>query len=1284
MPVNWFENSDPTGLLTNSIWSECEDRIHAFEKAWRQGSTPAIGDFLCASGPVRNALLVELVSIDLEFRLQRGEAARVGSYWDEFPELAEDRSVALELIAAEYELRRRFEGDVRLEDYRDRFPNYHRDLCHRLRAVETDAVTPTGMSGVTGAMPWPSVPGYEIAAEIGRGGMGVVYQAREASLGRQVALKFLPVDFARDADRLQRFLREARTASALNHPHICVVHALGKHEDRPFIVMEFIDGETLRARVAGRPDVEQAARWIAQAARALATAHAAGVIHRDIKPENIMVRRDGYVKVLDFGLARRLPTLTDRGGNSPHPGALVGTVGYMSPEQAHGVAVDSAADIFSLGIVLYELVTGRHPFEADSALATLHAIANRLPAAPSRLNPEAPAALDGLTEAMLQKNPRLRPTAAEVEKVLTALATDAPRNMAPAAPRRAIVHREPELAALAAALERADAGRGEFVCIAGETGIGKTTLVEDFLASEAVANRNCLIARGRCSERLADTEAYLPVIDALQNMLQTSARATMGRLMKVVAPTWYVQLAAVARDALDAGASETTRAFSQQALLREFRSFWEEASRLGPVILFFDDVHWADNSTVDLLAHVGRHCQGMRVLVIVSYRPTELLLGPHPFHGVKLELQTHGACGEILLGFLGREQVDRYLSLAFPGHAFPDDFAALIHSRTEGSPLFVADLLRYLRERGVLAELGGRWSLARELPDLLADLPGSVRSMIERKLQRLSDVDRRLLAAASVLGSEFDSAVVARALALDVAEVDERLQVLERVHDLVRTVREHQFPDAALTLRYAFVHVLYQQALYSGLPSTRRALLAVALARALEEHHTDGNTEAAAALACLYQVGRDYGKAARHFWIAAQNHARVFAHREAIELARRGLRLLESMPDTSERADMELPLQTTLGLQLQVTEGFAAADARSAYRRACELCTQLSKPELLFPVLWGLWLFSKVRSELHRAKEMAEELHALAGQLQDPALALQAQQALAMTAFCRGEPAAAVRHVEQATALYDPNRHHTLSHSFGQDPAILCKAIGAVALWLLGRPEQATRQGDATIHASRTLSPSSQVVALHFGAMVHQLRRDTDKTRACAAEAGRIAAEHGFAFWSAGANILMGWAANDVDQLRNGLFDWQATDSVTYQTYYLGLLAEVLGGQGHVAEPLRLLDEALLLAEQTGEGLYEAELHRLRGEILLHDVDEPIATRVQRAETAFRRAISVAQAQEATSLELRATLSLARLLRDHDQAAAAREPLSKAMDKFTEGRDTPDLREAAKVLAEFA
>ena len=293
---------------------------------------------------------------------------------------------------------------------------------------------------------------------------------------------------------------------------------------------------------------------------------------------------------------------------------------------------------------------------------------------------------------------------------------------------------------------------------------------------------------------------------------------------------------------------------------------------------------------------------------------------------------------------------------------------------------------------------------------------------------------------------------------------------------------------------------------------------------------------------------------------------------------------------------------------------------------------------------------------------------------------------MGMTAFCRGEPAACVRHVEQATALYDPLRHHTHSFSFGQDPAVLCQAIGAVSLWLLGFPDQAVRQSDATIDMSKTLSPTSQAVARHFAAMLHQLRGDPRRTRACAETARAIAIEHGFSFWQAGGNILSGWARAALgepdghEQLRRGLFEWQATDSVTYQTYYLGLLAEVLGNHGQVNESLRSLDEALSLVQQTRESLVEPELHRLRGEVYLRADQPSRKERETRAESEFRRAMQLAQSQEATSLELRAATSLARLLRERDPAAA-REPLREAFDKFSEGHDTQDLQDAGALLA---
>jgi predicted ATPase len=1261
-----FANPEHVTLLTSPSWSACEGLIKAFEGAWRRGMSPAIADYLRADGLQRKALLIELVHVDLEFRLKAGQPARVENYLSEYPELGEDRDLTIELLSAEFELRRSRDIAVSFDEYRARFPDLIDDLLNHLSA-QLAATVDFRRKGAGRVVPppRPDVPGYDLIEEVGRGGMGVVYKARDPRLDRLVALKFLPHEYSRDPDRLARFLREARTASALNHPHICTVHALGEHEGRPFLVMEFIEGQTLAELAERRPGLDEVARLLGQAAQALAAAHAAGVVHRDVKPENVMARGDGYVKVLDFGLARRLPTLAAPAVDlDTDPGAFMGTAAYMSPEQTRGEAADSASDIFSLGIVLYELAARRHPFDGDTALGMMHAIATRQPPPPSRVNPELPAALDGLVEAMLNKDARLRPTAAEVVAALAALGGGQRPRPAPA-PARQIVHREPELAGLRAAFASAEAGRGGFVCVAGEPGIGKTTVVEAFLDGLAIpGGPPCLVARGRCSERLGGAEAYLPVIDALADLLRGDGGPSAARLMKVAAPTWYAQVAPAAADP-----TAPARAFTRQAVLLEFSSFLEEASRMGPVVLFLDDVHWADVSTVDLLAHLGARCRSLRVLVIVTFRPTEMLLGPHPFHPVKLELLGKGACSEWTLGFFGRQDVERYLSLAFPGHGFPAEFAGLIHDRTEGSPLFMADLLRYLRDRGVIAEVEGRWSLTREVPDWRRDLPLSVRSMIQRKLERLGEDDRRLLAAASVQGHEFDAAVVAAALKLDPADAEDRLQALDRVHRLVRLVREYELPDRTLTQRYAFVHALYQQALYSELPPGRRSSLSAAVARAIEGHHRDGDPAVAAELGCLYEVARDFGRAGRQFGLAALNAGRVSAHREAVGLARRGLRLLDTLDESPERASLEFPLQVTLGLQLQVTQGYAAPEARDAYTRARQLRPDGATTASLFQVLWGLWLYHKVRSELPRAWEMAGELQELARRANEPDLSLQAYQALGITALCRGDFLTSLRHVEQATAIYDPRRHRTHASIFGQDPGVICTAFGAVTLWLLGYPAQAARQSERAVQMSREQSPSSQAVANHFAAMLCQLLGDRRQAREYAEATAAVSAEHGFSFWLAGSAVLGGWARGGDDglaELRRGLDDWAATGSVTYRTWYLGLLAEALAARGQAAEAQRVLDEALALAERTDERLYEAELHRLRGEALL-SAGEP------GSEEAFVRALAVARRQEAKSLALRAAISLAR-------RCGRRDALAEALAAFTEGFDTTDLIEARGLL----
>jgi serine/threonine protein kinase/predicted ATPase len=1308
--------SCPGGAPTED-WLALEAAVKRFENAWRRGTLPAIDEYLLAPSPSlspatgergsegagpRGRLLIELVHLELELRLKAGEAARAEEYLSRFPELAGDTAAALDLIAAEHELRRRGEPDLSLNDYLRRFPQYRAELEGQIaqstvvrRAANPD--TPRRPADPRRDTP-PEVPGYEVLEPLGRGGMGLVYKARQKSLDRLVALKFLPAEWAQDPAWLGRFRREAATASALNHPHICTIYDTGAWAGQPFLSMELIDGRTLETLVGQRPPAEEVARLVGQAARALAAAHAAGIVHRDIKPANLMVRPDGLVKVLDFGLARRLPSagapISAPGNQATDPGTHVGTLRYMSPEQARTEPVGAASDIFSLGLVLYELATGQHPFAADSAGGLVHAIVGQEPVPPARLSPEVPAALDALILHMLAKDPRSRPTAAEVDAALARLAVRRGGRTPSSPPRPGrppTVGRQQERAALRAGFEEATAGRGVLLCVTGEPGLGKTTLVEDFLDELAAGGRLCNVGWGRCSERLAGAEAYLPFLEALDSLLQDDGSGAAARLMKAVAPAWYVQVAPqAAGDPAVARMAAETQAASQERLKRELCAFLQEVSRLRTVVLFLDDLHWADASTADLLAYLGARCEAWRLLVVVTYRPSDLLLGGHPFRPVQLDLQARGRCREVPLEFLGRVDVERYLALQFPGHDFPAELAVVVHRRTEGNPLFLVDLLRYLCDRGAIVAAGGRWALAQVVPDLQRELPESVRSLIRRKLERLGEPDRRLLAAASVQGTEFDAAVVAAVLDLDAAEVEERLAELDRVHALVRLLREHELPDGVHTLRYGFVHVLYQNALYAALTPARKAAWSAAAARALLGHYGEKSPTVATELALLFEAARDPAQAATHYLHAAENAVRVSASREAVVLARRGLALLQTLPETPARARQERALLLALGVSLVATQGFASPEVEQTYVRARALCREAEDDGSLLPVLYGLWNLYLVRCELTRCSELATQIFSLAQSRPDPVFRLVAHNVLQQPLFHMGELAEARRHQEQGLARYDRQQHRTLTTVYGEDPGVGCLAYGAATLWHLGYPEQACRSAEAARSLAGEVShPFNVAQALYYAAFTHQCRREARRGEELAGALMEVCREQDFALLLAGGMILRGWSLGvqgqpreGIRQIRQGLGDWKATGALSHRPYHLALLAEALAREGQAQDGLTTLAEALALCTASGERFVEAELHRLRGELLVGSA-ETGASAWGAAEACFRQALDVARAQQAKSLELRAVTSLGRLYRQQGRQAEARPLLAETYGWFTEGLDLPDLQDAKALLEQL-
>ena len=1129
--------------------------------------------------------------------------------------------------------------------------------------------------------------GYEILAPLGAGGMGEVYRAHDEMLRRDVAIKILPTESQHDIGVVQRFIQEARAASALNHPNIITIYGAGQIEAGHFIVMELVRGRTLRS-LMGSPMAMDVLRDVgAQIARALATAHDAGIVHRDVKPENVMVRDDGYVKVLDFGLARLERVATDAATQTVGTVTqqVVGTLRYLSPERARGDAGGTATDVFSLGIVLYELASGRHPFHAGSSFEVVLAIVGDQPVLPSRWNGEVPRDLDILILQMLDKDPAKRPTASDVARALAAQPRHGVTVTAEKVARgRHTVGRERERGDLRTGFESVTAGHGLVVCVTGEPGLGKSTLVEDFIEEQQQADVGCQIARGRCSERLAGTEAYLPLLDALENLLRSPEDGPrLARLLNTVAPLWHAQIAASTTDVESKAERSPAATSSQERLKRELVAFVEEATRTQPLILFVDDIHWADVSTVDVLSYVASRFESMPLLIFVTYRPEELLREKHPFLRVQQDLQARGCCRELRLEFLTPADVAAYLDLEFPDHQFPSSFIQLVHEKTEGNPLFMVDVLRYLRDRGVLAKQEGRWTLSQRLPDIARALPESVRSMIQRKIDALDETDRRLLVTASVQGYEFDGAVMAQMVRMEAAEVEERLERLDRIYGFVRPLREVEYPDRTLTLRYRFVHVLYQNLFYATLTPGRKVALSKAVADLLQTSYGAHVAEIAAELAVLYDVAREFARAAAHFLTAAQRAAHVFAYQEAILLGERGLQALQALPESPERKRRELALLVTMGVPLIAARGFTHPRVEEVHSRARALCLELNDRTELFRVLWGLWSFHYVGLHLEDADEVACSLLELAQNAHDAGLLVQAHHALGQICCYRADSLVALEHFERVVTLYDPQAHRGHTQIYGYDPYAVARALRAWMFWTVGHPDRALKEAEAALQVARELShPRTLATVLYYAAVLHQFRGEWEPARQYGEEVLAVANDRSLPHFVGIGMVLIGLdrsqrgeSKQGIVQMREGLAAYQATGAQTSRPRFRAQLAEQLGKTGRLEEAVAILTDEI--SSIGSAGFHLAELYRVKGDLLLLG---NYGDGASDAESSFLQAIDVARHQNAKSFELRAITSLCRLWCTQGKRHQARELLANSYAWFTEGFGTGDLKEAKALL----
>jgi predicted ATPase len=840
-----------------------------------------------------------------------------------------------------------------------------------------------------------------------------------------------------------------------------------------------------------------------------------------------------------------------------------------------------------------------------------------------------------------------------------------------------IVGRVREQQALSDAFARAAAGEGSVVCVSGEAGIGKTTLVEAWLG-ERLGGASMWVVRGRCSERLAGAEAYLPLLDALERLVAGPEGVAAAAVLRRVAPLWYAELTP--------SNPPEPAAPSPQRLKRQLVAFFQELSRSRPVVFFLDDLHWSDSTSVDFLAYLTTRLRELRVLVVVTYREDDLRAARHEFLPLALDLQARGVAREVPLSFFSVEEVARYAERELTAGVVTPKLVDVLHGLSEGSPLFVAELVRELRVR-MQGQSSSADAFACAAGSLAGELPRSVRSMVRRKVERLGDDDRRLLAVASVQGVEFDAPVVAAAMDLDPVGVEERLDAMAHDDGVVRRTGERALAGGVRAARYRFVHALYQNTLHSTLGPARLRAASAAVADALVAQCDVCTTGIDAQLAVLYEAAGDSARAVKHYTRAADDAARLVAHREAVLLCRRALALLPSLPDTTERTLTEMRLQFSVGYSTMIVDGYTAPEAQAAHAAAAALAAQFDNVESVFPLIAGLFGYYCVAGNIDESARLATRMGEVANADATSPLVVMSDLAGGLVQHSSGNQAAAHATFEHAIARYEPAHHAMHIAMYRFDPGIFSLAQSARTFWLLGFADQALARAERAVEMARELEhPGSIAFALTFLSVVRHYRREATEALASAEETLAFCDAHEIAqerAWTApirgSALAALGRTDEGVAFTREAVAAYAGTGAQHSLPYYHAMLAETLLSAGSTQDALVECDTGLATSARIGEVAYDAELHRLRGECLLRCG----AASKRDAERELDASLHIARTHGARLYELRAATSLASLWRAQGRVTDARTLLAATTGWFTEGLDTADLLTARHLLSEL-
>jgi predicted ATPase len=842
-----------------------------------------------------------------------------------------------------------------------------------------------------------------------------------------------------------------------------------------------------------------------------------------------------------------------------------------------------------------------------------------------------------------------------------------------------LIGREDEVGLLQERWERAQRGAGQVVLLRGEPGIGKSRLVQAL--KEQIGHAQAIRIEFRCSPYHQNT-AFYPLIEHLQRALQfqredmphtkvTQLHQALSRYHFPQADTLPLLAALLALPHPEghpqlALSPPKQREKTQEALVAWLR---EEAERQA-VCCVWEDLHWVDPSSLDVLTLFLEQVSTTRLLAVLTFRPD-----------FTPPWQPRAPISELTLNRLGRPHVEALIEQVTGGKGLPAEVRQQIVAKTDGVPLFVEELTKMVLESGLLRAADRHYELTAPLPSLA--IPSTLQDSLMARLDRLAPV-KEIAQVGATLGREFSYDVLHAVSPVAETALQQGLRQLVAAELLYE---RGALPQAT----YLFKHVLIQEAAYQSLLKSTRQQLHRQVARVLEEQFPARAAAEPEVLARHYEESGLAELAVPYYRRAGEQAAARSAHQEAIVHLRKAIALLTTLPESTARNTREISLQLALGPSLMAARGYALPETQAVWERARVLCDDVGDVSQLAGALVALSFFYSTGGAFARGAELAKRVLENAREKGEEHQVLIAHVGIAFAEYFQGKFTSALQHCEQWLASYDQSRHGTLVSPIGVDPGVVAQIFAGTSLWQLGYPDKALQYAREAVALARTrVHPFSLAFALTWEAAIHCFRRDLAAVRDTAAEVIPLSEAQGFPLWLGAGRVLhrvaLAIAAADataIPEIMQGMALAASTGNRSGAQFLILLLAELHAAAGNQAEALRAVEMALAEAEQTGQHSWDAELHRLQGQLTLQCPTPSTQAEVE-AEHLFCRALEIARGRDARSHELRTATSLARLWQQQGKAANARALLVPIYGWFTEGFDTADLQEAKALLDALA